>query len=333
MAEIRKILVIQTASTGDVILSTPVVEKLHSIFPEASIDFLLKNGNEGLFKNHPFLNDILIWDKADGKYNNLLGIVRKVRKSRYDAVINLQRFGSSGLITMLSGAKFKAGFDKNPFSFSYTHKVKHTILKKNLHETERNILLIAPLTDSKPAPVKLYPSGEDYNKVESLKSEKYITIAPASLWFTKQYPTDRWIEFVKMVDNKIKIYFLGSARDIKICDEIINGSELKTGQNLAGKLTLLQTTALMKDATMNYVNDSAPLHLASAVNAPVTAVFCSTVSSFGFGPLSDDSKIIETRELLDCRPCGLHGFTSCPKGHFKCAYTINNKELINRIKL
>jgi heptosyltransferase-2 len=55
------------------------------------------------------------------------------------------------------------------------------------------------------------------------------------------------------------------------------------------------------------------------VNAPVTAVFCSTVPQFGFTPLSDISKVAETKEPLSCRPCGIHGFSSCPLGHFKCA--------------
>jgi heptosyltransferase-2 len=54
----------------------------------------------------------------------------------------------------------------------------------------------------------------------------------------------------------------------------------------------------------------------------VTAIFCSTVPYFGFGPLSDFSRVVETPEKLDCRPCGLHGYKACPQGHFKCAHTI-----------
>lgn len=73
---------------------------------------------------------------------------------------------------------------------------------------------------------------------------------------------------------------------------------------------------------MNYVNDSAPLHIASAMNAPVTAIFCSTVPAFGFGPLRENGRVVETLEKLDCRPCGLHGHQACPKGHFKCALGI-----------
>ena len=78
----------------------------------------------------------------------------------------------------------------------------------------------------------------------------------------------------------------------------------------------------MESATRNYVNDSGPLHLASSVNAPVTAFFCSTTPNFGFGPLSENSAIVEV-ENLDCRPCGLHGHKTCPKGHFECAEKMN----------
>jgi ADP-heptose:LPS heptosyltransferase len=71
--------------------------------------------------------------------------------------------------------------------------------------------------------------------------------------------------------------------------------------------------------------------LASAMNAPVTAIYCSTVPTFGFGPLSDKSKIIETKEKLNCRPCGLHGFKDCPKRHFKCATTIAISQLTQEL--
>ena len=83
---------------------------------------------------------------------------------------------------------------------------------------------------------------------------------------------------------------------------------------------------------MNYANDSAPMHLASAMNAPISAIYCSTVPSFGFGPLSDNSFIIETIEKLACRPCGLHGLRECPLGHFDCAQTIETSQLLATIE-
>ena len=101
--------------------------------------------------------------------------------------------------------------------------------------------------------------------------------------------------------------------------------------NLAGKMSFLQTASLMKDASMNFVNDSAPLHIASAMNAPVTAIFCSTIPEFGFGPLSGDAFVIQTNKKLECKPCGLHGLNHCPKKHFDCAMTIDKNELLKLI--
>jgi heptosyltransferase-2 len=87
----------------------------------------------------------------------------------------------------------------------------------------------------------------------------------------------------------------------------------------------------MSRASMNYVNDSAPMHFASAMNAPVTAIYCSTVPEFGFGPLSDIRHIVEIDHPLYCRPCGLHGYAACPEGHFKCALEIKQDQLIKTL--
>jgi heptosyltransferase-2 len=64
------------------------------------------------------------------------------------------------------------------------------------------------------------------------------------------------------------------------------------------------------------------------MNAPVRAVFCSTVPAFGFYPVSDDAEVIEVDYDLYCRPCGLHGYKQCPEGHFKCARDIHIEKLL-----
>ncbi len=99
---IQKILVIQTAFTGDVVLATAVVEKLHQFYPEAEIDFLLRKGNEGLLKDHPFIKHVLIWNKKQKKFKNLFGLLKEIRRKKYDKVINLQRFASTGFLTAFS---------------------------------------------------------------------------------------------------------------------------------------------------------------------------------------------------------------------------------------
>ncbi len=326
-------LIIQTASIGDVILVTPVLESIHAAFPDAAIDLLVKKGNEELFAGHPFLNRIIPWDKSSGKYIHLVQLIREIRRKKYQHIINVQRFGSTGLIATLSGAKVTSGFSKNPFSFFYTHRSRHLLSRDGyaIHEVDRNLSLIAYLGIRPIRRPSLYPGQNGEKAVLAFKSSPYLCIAPASLWFTKQFPIEKWIEFTDTLPEHLTIYLIGSLQDSLLCNQIVNRTHHPQVINLAGKLTLLQTAALMKEARMNFVNDSAPQHLASAVNAPVSTLFCSTVPSFGFGPLSDHSFIIETPEPLSCRPCGLHGRTECPEKHFKCALSIQTKQLLERV--
>jgi ADP-heptose:LPS heptosyltransferase len=325
---LEKLLIIQTASIGDVILATPVVEKLHHFYPEAKIDLLVKKGTESLFTGHPFLN-IITWDKSNAKYRDFLKFLSSVRKEKYDAVINLQRFALTGILTAFSGSPMRIGFSKNPFSFFFSKKIVHEF-REGLHEADRNLLLIEGITGEGTFKPRLYPAPSDEEYVKPFKENPYLTISPASLWFTKQYPVEKWIELIRKLDQTLPVLLLGSKQDVPLCDRIKKEVTRADVLNLAGKLSFLQSASLMKDAKMNFTNDSAPMHLASAVNAPVTVVYCSTVPSFGFGPLSDDQAIIETLEKLDCRPCGLHGFAACPEKHFRCALTISTDRLVRR---
>ena len=127
------------------------------------------------------------------------------------------------------------------------------------------------------------------------------------------------------------IFLLGGKEDVDLCKKIKEKSINNKVEILAGKLNFLSSVALMKNAVMNYTNDSAPLHFASAVDAPVTAIFCSTIPAFGFYPLSTKSFIVETKEILTCRPCSLHGLKACPLGHFKCACTIETSQLLSTL--
>jgi heptosyltransferase-2 len=329
---LKKILIIQTASIGDVILATPLLESLHREYPTARIDFLVKKGTESLFSSHPFLGKLYIWDKSARKYRNLYNILKTVQSERYDLLVNLQRFFLTGMLTAFSRAGITVGFDKNPWSLFFSRRVSHSIRRGEYHETERNMLLIKDFVKQGQKRPVLYPSKQDDAFTSQYKTSAYICIAPASLWYTKQYPAEKWIEFVRRIPEDMHVYFLGSRADYGLCEGIMTAALHKRSMNLAGRMSLLQTASLQRDAQMNFVNDSAPMHLASAVNGPVTAIFCSTVPAFGFGPLADDSVIVETHEELSCRPCGLHGKRECPEKHFDCAHRIEVEDLLKRIQ-
>lgn len=325
----NRILIIQTAFLGDVILATSLAETLHHTYPHARIDILVKNENSSVLNAHPFLQNVLRFDKKKNKLAEILRLLKLIRSQHYDLVINIHRFFSSGLLTILSGARIKTGFSKNPLSLFFTHKYPHPL--NGIHETQRNQQLISFTGIEKTLSPKLHIPQADIAATQSYKTEKYICIAPASAWFTKQYPASKWVELLDSLPGDLMVFMLGSHDDSLFCSEISEQTIHRKSVILCGQITILQSASLMKDALMNFVNDSAPLHIVSAVDAPVTAIFCSTVPAFGFGPLGSDIFIAETDETLACRPCGIHGHKSCPEKHFKCAFTLSNQKLLQRV--
>ncbi|OUJ75420.1 glycosyltransferase family 9 protein [Hymenobacter crusticola] len=327
----RAILLIQTAFIGDVILATALLERLHQEHPNTPVDFLVRKGNEGLVKDHPHVRNVLIWDKKKDKYLGLGRLLRQIRATGYDQVITLQRFASTGMLTAFSGARERIGFDKNPLSFAFTRSVPH-IIGEGLHEVQRNLMLLGADKEAPPTRPRLYPTAQDEAAAAQVAQQahagSYICIAPTSVWFTKQFPEEQWLKLLHALPAHYTIFLLGGPPDVAACEELRVASGQPNVQNVAGKLSLLASAALMRGAVLNYVNDSAPMHLCSAVGAPTCAIYCSTVPSFGFGPLSPHSWVVELEEKLACRPCGLHGYRQCPLGHFRCARDIKTTQLL-----
>jgi len=322
MRKPQKILIIQTAHTGDVVLATGLIESIKTQMPDASIDFLVRKGNESLLLGNPQINTVLIWDKKKDKYRGLLQMLFTIRKQAYDAVINCQRFAASGLLCGGSAAPYRIGFKNNPLSFLFSHRIKHKI-EPGLHETDRNHALLNVLGILDKQLPRLYPP---HPKFETKKP--FIVIAPASVWFTKQWPEHKWKEFISAVKPRYAVYIIGSDAEFELGERLRAQSEDRV-INLCGKISLLEAAGVIKQARMLFCNDSAPLHMASAVGVSAGAVFCSTIPDLGFGPLSEGSVVIESPEKLSCRPCGLHGHRSCPKGHFKCAENISIQQLMD----
>jgi heptosyltransferase-2 len=323
-----KILLLQTAFIGDAILASSILETIHLHLPDAAIHLLVRKGNEGIFLGHPFLTRLWVWNKKDGKYGSLLRLGNEIRKEDFDYCINMQRFGSTGLLTIFSGATTTIGFDKNPFSRFFTYRIPH-VIGDGTHETGRNHQLLAPLLgNAAMAGPRIYPSAIDQAAVSLYQGSPYVCMAPTSVWYTKQWPSHKWTALCNIIPAGTNIYLLGSPADHDTCEAIRRDTTNGSVKNLCGTLSLLQSAALMQGAVMNYVNDSAPMHLCSAVNAPVTAIYCSTVPEFGFGPLSAQSRIRQRQEPLYCRPCGIHGYRACPEGHFKCAEDIDVENVI-----
>lgn len=306
----KKVLLIQTAFIGDAILSTAAVEALAQ--RKVELHVIVRKGNEIFFQNNPSVSKVWIWDKKN-KWKSWWYLLQQVRSEKFDELYLIQRFFSMSLFSLFSGAKSKWVYDKSVLAVFFKNIVPYQ-MELGIHEVDRLMHLVQ--SDQRFLP-KLFPQENDYHAVLPLVQQPFITMSPSSVWETKRAPEKVWKSVALRYPNH-KIYLLGGPGDVGFLQVIQSQWNNPKVEVLAGQLSLIQSAVLMSKAEMNFVNDSGPLHLCSAMNAPVRAFFCSTVQDFGFGPLSQDALVLETTEELPCRPCGLHGKKSCPRGDFAC---------------
>jgi heptosyltransferase-2 len=323
------VLVIQTAFIGDAILGLVVPQALKQLYPDAEVHYLVRKGVESLTAHHPQLAHTWTWDKTQGKYRNLRNLLARVRQHRFGAVVTLQRFAATGLLCGFSGAPLRVGFAKNPISFRFTHRLPHHLGQKGdpnyPHETDRNLSLLQPFGMGHPPAAwrvpRLHPGPQALARVQAmLPAGLFVTFAPASVWATKRWPAEQWVKLGRLITPNMPVVLVGGPADASLCQHIADSLPPGSAINLAGKLSLMESAVAIGRSARLFSNDSSPLHLASAMGTPTTALFLSTLREYGFGPLAPGSRVAQSPEPLPCRPCGLHGHKACPQHHFTCAW-------------
>ncbi len=313
-----KILITQTAFLGDVILITPLIRATREIFPEAQIDALVIPQTADALRNNPHLNEIIEFDKRNNKILSFFRILHKLRKRKYDISITPHGSMTTALLLEYAGIPMRIGFNRWNSAKHWTHKVRRP---DNVHVAERNLALLSPLTNKKFSPrTELFPSSEDFEASEKNvaeikgKTRKLIAVAPGSVWFTKRWPTEYYRKLVmKLSEENFGIILIGAENEREICEKV---SPEKNAVNFAGKLSVLQSAAAIKQCDLLICNDSGALHMANAVETDVFAFFGPTVKALGYFPFRQNDFVFELD--LDCRPCGSHGGKTCPLGHHDC---------------
>lgn len=339
MAERKAILVVQTAFLGDVILTLPLVQALKSHMPESSIDVLVVPNAAGALRNHPAVRNIIEYDKkgAASGIGGFLKQVKRVREGSYGLAVVPHRSIRSALLVRFAGIPRRIGFDRSAGSWFFTDLVHYDPL---IHEVDRNAKLLVPIDlhlTERGLP-DLYPGEEDQAVVRGAisvlsreEAENLITLAPGSPWNTKRWPGERYAGLAKKLRSSgFGVMIIGGKEDSILCEEIAVSAGMQKEYSVAGRLSLLQSAALVRRSRLLVSNDSAPMHIAVAMRTPVVAIFGATVPSFGFAPYGARDVIVETNGL-SCRPCSIHGGEKCPIGTFDCMMNISVDTVYERV--
>lgn len=332
MMEIKNIVVIQTAFIGDAVLTLPLLQVLHKKFPDSHIDIVVTPRSKDLFTNHPDIREAIAFDKR-GKDRGIPGLFRMAKHLRsrsYDLALIPHRSVRSAGLAMLAGVPNRIGFNRSAGRFLFTSSVKY---RSDLHEIDRNLSLLAPLGLP---PVRLelphlYPTESDQKRVDRLlieleigSPERLVAIAPGTIWNTKRWLKERFASLAVNFDEAgYEVILIGGSDDESLCSSIQALGQSSRVYDASGALTLLQSAELIRRCKVLVCNDSAPMHLATAVGTPVVAIFGATVPAFGFGPTGPFDAVVETSGLK-CRPCSIHGGDKCPIKTFDCMNDITH---------
>ncbi len=281
------------------------------------------------------MKKIISYDK-NGENNGvkeLFKLIKYVKDENFDIAIIPHRYLKSSLIAFGAKIKTRIGYSNSEGKFLLTEKIGY---QKSKHEVQRLLSLVGKDNiNIKNTKLELYPGKKEITKINkiwksnNLDKYKVIVIAPGSKWFTKMWPIEYYNELIEKLsldlNNKIILVGGNDEKYLKI-------SENEKTLNLIGETSLLELAELLKRSDLLIGNDSSPLHIASAFDTEIIAIFGATTKSLGFYPWSQNAIVLENKGL-ECRPCGLHGGDSCPEKHFKCMLEIKPDkvlELINK---
>ncbi len=313
-----KVLVVRLSSLGDVVLATAAVEALAGDRPDAEIHVLTKPAFREVFRNHPAVARCLAWDPSEG-----LGLLaRRVRGEDYHRVVdlhgNLRTRALRALTPTVGWSRYRKGSVRRRVAVWLR---KPAVLDRT-HVVDRYVHALAPLGVR---PVRrrprVFPAEADRGRAEALlrasgwAGQPLIALAPGARWATKAWPETHWIDLVSRIRGEGRGFpvIVGGTGDRDLAERILAGGP---GANLAGETSIPETAAVLERCEVLVTNDSAPLHLATAVGTRVVALFGPTVRGFGFFPLGPEDRVVDLD--LPCRPCSLHGDDRCPLGHHRC---------------
>ncbi|HEX4856645.1 MAG TPA: putative lipopolysaccharide heptosyltransferase III [Limnobacter sp.] len=282
---------------GDVLLTTALYKALHELFPGVRVDTLIYKETTPLLQNNPHLNEVLCIDRKLKGFARLkaeLGLVLRIRRTGYDAVVHLTdqwigalvaRFSSAPVRVQMAYSKRKQDFWHN----SFTHCVVPPP-RGQAHAVELNLLCLSAFgIDPKgvSGEMVLYPGNANLDRARQLLSNRgvnspFVLIHPAARWPFKCWEDEKFAEVVKhLLEKGLHVVLTCSPDPVEVAmtaeiERLARSAQTGTSArlvNVGGQMSLPLLAALLKLCKFYVGVDSAPMHMAAALKVPQVALF------------------------------------------------------------
>lgn len=319
----KEILVIRLSAFGDVLLTTPLLRRLKTLYPDSRVTFLVKEQHADFIRACPDADNVVTWPADAG-----IWAVRKLLQEQiahFDLLVDLQSSLKSRLLSLILSADAKRRYRK-----PYLNRLLLVFFKKNRYPEKKKVAdryfeALEGFDENPRTELVNLSRAKLPKKLEKLAGERPVIIAPGARWGTKRWPAEYFASLASKILEKHpeqKIIWLGGNDESGVFEFLREHPYLRRHTRrmtfLQNELGVGQMATLADHARAMVTNDSGLMHLLSTAATPLIALFLSTVEEFGFYPLTPASEVLSARNIA-CRPCNHKGLEVCPKKHFRCA--------------
>ncbi|MFH1247922.1 MAG: lipopolysaccharide heptosyltransferase II [Candidatus Omnitrophota bacterium] len=355
MNALKNVLIINPFGIGDVLFTTPLVRAIKDNYPQARIGFLCNSRSREALIDNPCLDKIFVYDRDDFEIvrrksfwawiNKSRKFIDEIRKSGFDAAIDLSLNSQYGFICWLAGIKRRFGYDYKKRGYFLTKKIKlNGYSNKHVMEYYADLLKYLNL-DMRLPKTELYINANkllDANKVLKTHGvedgDSLVGIIPGGgrSWgkdaYLKHWPAERFAGLAdKIIDNyKAKIIILGDFSEQKISRQLLANMKHKA-IDLTGQTSIRELTALLSRMSLIICNDGGPLHMAGALGLKTVSIF-GPVDEKVYGPYPPRKESVVVKKQLDCRPCYKNfRYSGCSNNH-RCINDIMIDEVFEQVR-
>lgn len=306
---VKEILVIKLDQVGDVLLSTPVFRNLYNHYPEAEIDVLVGSWSRAVVENIPYISKVWEYNSSffcrssnNTSFWNSIKLAKQFRKRKYDMIVELR-----GDLFTATVVPFSSKCRIARATFQIKDKFFHSDSKRAEHEIDRNLCILEYYgieTENRKA---FFDVAQEKRRWARLfldeitnGSRDLVAIHPGSPVSLKRWSSSNFSELADRLiqEREVQIILVGTEDEKPIIDEIQSKMRYDSF-NLAGKTDLHQLGAILQNCVLFIGNDSAPMHIASAVGVHTIGLF-GPGSPERFGPCGKHCYAIRKTK---CPPC------------------------------
>lgn len=339
----KKVLIVRNSAIGEILIASPLAEKLKEAGPNTEITWLINKSNAQILENNPYIDKLILWDpnswdEAKKKLDlralikTLLILKKQLAAEKFDIAIDLQSDQLTSLLVWLSGAKQKIGIGSREGGYRMLHRlISRNIANQELIGSDYRYLLNQLGMDDNHWQMRIHPTEQARQNAQSLLKESgipsgspYAVILPFTTHNERNWPDDNWQQLILRIRGRhhLKTVILGSKNDTTSSERI---AKRCGGVCLAGKTSIHETTHILEGAKLTIGVDNGFTHLAQSLAPPSIALFGATRPYLYTGNLS--SKVIYLGK--ECSPCG--GRPIC-EGAFNCMKDISPDKVLAELK-